>query len=80
MRSSRVPEVHDGVRDATRKRGLPRREAPKSVSVLWALGDPGVNLAVRDAHEHAVVAALGFVERNAAFTRRGAGSGSPHRR
>ncbi|MEO8691985.1 MAG: MobF family relaxase, partial [Acidimicrobiales bacterium] len=47
--------------------------APKSVSVLWALGDPGVNLAVRDAHQHAVDAALGYIERNAAFTRRGHG-------
>ena len=47
--------------------------APKSVSVLWALGDPGVNLAVRDAHEHAVNAALDYLEREATFTRRGHG-------
>ncbi|MEO8698311.1 MAG: MobF family relaxase, partial [Acidimicrobiales bacterium] len=47
--------------------------APKSVSVLWALGDPGVNLAVRDAHQRAVDAALDYIERNAAFTRRGHG-------
>ena len=45
--------------------------APKSVSVLWALGDPGVNLAVRDAHQRSVDAALDYIERNAAFTRRG---------
>ncbi|HUP75541.1 MAG TPA: MobF family relaxase [Acidimicrobiales bacterium] len=47
--------------------------APKSVSVLWALGDPGVNLAVADAHQRAVDAALDYIERNAAFTRRGHG-------
>ena len=41
--------------------------APKSVSVLWALGDPGVNLAVRDAHQRAVDAALDYIERNASF-------------
>ena len=45
--------------------------APKSVSVVWALGDPGVNLAVRDAHETAISAAVDYLERNAAFTRRG---------
>jgi conjugative relaxase-like TrwC/TraI family protein len=47
--------------------------APKSVSVLWALGDPGVNLAVRDAHEHAIDSALAYLEREATFTRRGHG-------
>jgi conjugative relaxase-like TrwC/TraI family protein len=47
--------------------------APKSVSVLWALGDPGVNLAVRDAHEAAVAAAVDYMERHAAFGRRGHG-------
>ena len=45
--------------------------APKSVSVLWALGDPGVNMAVRDAHERAIDAALAYLEREATFTRRG---------
>ena len=47
--------------------------APKSVSVMWALGDPGVNLAVREAHEHSVSAALEYLEREATFTRRGHG-------
>ena len=47
--------------------------APKSVSVMWALGDPGVHLAVRDAHERAVDAALEYLEREATFTRRGHG-------
>jgi conjugative relaxase-like TrwC/TraI family protein len=47
--------------------------APKSVSVMWALGDPGVHLAVRDAHEHAVNAALDYLDREATFTRRGHG-------
>ncbi len=47
--------------------------APKSVSVLWALGDPTVSVAVRDAHDAAVAAAVGFLEREGAFTRRGWG-------
>lgn len=45
--------------------------APKSVSVVWALGDPGVNLAVRDVYEAAIGAAVDYLERNAVFTRRG---------
>ncbi|MBS3942001.1 MAG: relaxase domain-containing protein [Actinobacteria bacterium] len=45
--------------------------APKSVSLLWALADPEVARQVRDAHDAAVVAALDYLERNAAYTRRG---------
>ncbi|WP_278315036.1 MobF family relaxase [Lolliginicoccus levis] len=45
----------------------------KSVSVLWALGDGRVREAVEAAHHDAVADALGWLEREAAFTRRGAG-------
>lgn len=45
--------------------------APKSVSLLYAIGDPGVARAARDAHDHAVREALGYVEREACFVRRG---------
>ncbi len=61
---------------------LPRRElrvpgfditfsAPKSVSLLFGLGDAAVQSAVGDAHESAVRAAFGYLERQAAFSRRG---------
>ncbi len=45
--------------------------APKSVSVLWALGDPDTAAAVIAAHEVAVDAAVRYVERNALRSRRG---------
>ena len=44
--------------------------APKSVSLLWAFGTAQVAAAVSIAHVEAVEAALGFVERHAAVTRR----------
>lgn len=47
--------------------------APKSVSVLYGLGDERVSREVRDAHEAAVDAALGYMERHAAVARRGHG-------
>ncbi|MFN8160889.1 MAG: MobF family relaxase [Solirubrobacterales bacterium] len=47
--------------------------APKSVSLLWALGDPGISAPIRDAHERSIDAALGYLERQACWTRRGAG-------
>ena len=46
---------------------------PKTVSVLWALGDAAVSSAVLCAHEAAVEEALAFLEDHAAFTRRGHG-------
>jgi conjugative relaxase-like TrwC/TraI family protein len=46
---------------------------PKTVSVLWALGDQAVSSAVLSAHEAAVEKALAFLEDHAAFTRRGHG-------
>jgi conjugative relaxase-like TrwC/TraI family protein len=45
--------------------------APKSVSVLWATADEATVARIRDAHERSVEAALGFLEREAAFTRLG---------
>src|SRR5215211_749093 len=45
--------------------------APKSVSVLWATADDRTARLIRDAHERSVEAALGFLEREAAFTRVG---------
>ena len=47
--------------------------APKSVSLLWGLGDRTVGAQVMAAHDAAVDAAVGYLERTAAFTRRGAG-------
>ncbi len=47
--------------------------APKSVSVLWALGDGDVAAAVREAHDAAVAATVGFLDRHAAFSRTGHG-------
>ncbi|MCZ3390035.1 MAG: relaxase domain-containing protein [Actinomycetia bacterium] len=48
--------------------------APKSASVLWALGDPKTQAAVLAAHRAAVEQALTFVEEQALFTRIGARS------
>ena len=47
--------------------------APKSVSIMHALTEPDLSLQVRDAHDHAVIAALEWLERNACVVRRGAG-------
>jgi conjugative relaxase-like TrwC/TraI family protein len=47
--------------------------APKSVSLLWALADPNVSQQVRQAHDVAVIAALDYLERHAAYARRGKG-------
>ena len=45
--------------------------APKSVSVLFGLGDPEIAAAVRDAHKESVDAAFGYLDRHAARSRRG---------
>lgn len=47
--------------------------APKSVSVLWAVGDGDTRRAIQRAHEEAVKAALNYVEDVAGITRRGRG-------
>jgi len=45
--------------------------APKSVSVVWAVGGGDIGLEVRDAHDAAVRAALAYLEEHAAFSRTG---------
>jgi conjugative relaxase-like TrwC/TraI family protein len=47
--------------------------APKSVSVLFAIGDAGLSRALVEAHEGAVGAALDYLEREACRVRRGRG-------
>ena len=47
--------------------------APKSVSVLFAVGEPALAGALVEAHESAVDAALGYLEREACRVRRGRG-------
>jgi conjugative relaxase-like TrwC/TraI family protein len=46
--------------------------APKSVSVVYGIGDRTVSPVVRAAHDEAVREALGYLERHATWTRRGA--------
>jgi conjugative relaxase-like TrwC/TraI family protein len=47
--------------------------APKSVSLLFGIGDDDVRRAIQGAHDHAVREALAYVERESGVTRRGAG-------
>jgi conjugative relaxase-like TrwC/TraI family protein len=47
--------------------------APKSVSVLFGVGGHRIRAEVRHAHDRAVAAAFGYLERNAAGSRRGRG-------
>ena len=47
--------------------------APKSVSVLFAIGEPALAGALVEAHESAVDAAVGYLERAACRVRRGRG-------
>ncbi len=47
--------------------------APKSVSIAWALGDQHTAGQVQAAHDAGVKAAVGYLERHALRTRRGAG-------
>jgi conjugative relaxase-like TrwC/TraI family protein len=47
--------------------------APKSVSLLWALGDRETFAAIIAAHERSLEAALDYMQREARWTRRGAG-------
>ena len=43
----------------------------KSISLLWALGDPRVKAAVEEAHRQAVDETLGYIEDELTYTRRG---------
>jgi conjugative relaxase-like TrwC/TraI family protein len=47
--------------------------APKSVSLLWALGGSPLGAEVKQAHAAAVESALGYMQREACWTRRGKG-------
>src|SRR6266536_2055627 len=47
--------------------------APKSVSLLYALGGPRVSATAQEGHRRALAAALGYRERHAAVARRGQG-------
>jgi len=47
--------------------------APKSVSLLWALGDPKTSAAALKAHERSIDAALTYMQSEACWTRRGKG-------
>ena len=47
--------------------------APKSVSVVWALGDASTRKAVEECHRLAVMEAIRYVEEEALLTRRGRG-------
>ena len=47
--------------------------APKSVSVLFGIGDPTTQSTIHDAHARAVTQAFAYFERSTAFARRGAG-------
>jgi conjugative relaxase-like TrwC/TraI family protein len=66
---------------ATLGRIVPRRvpgfdltfSAPKSVSVLFGVGDDELRGVIQDAHDQAVHEALVYVEREAGVTRRGTG-------
>ncbi|HUY61343.1 MAG TPA: MobF family relaxase [Candidatus Dormibacteraeota bacterium] len=52
--------------------------APKSVSVVWALGDPATRAALEAAHDRAVAVGLAHVERHAALVRRRVGGAIRH--
>jgi len=47
--------------------------APKSVSLSWALASPETQAAVLTAHERSIDAALGYLQREACWARRGHG-------
>jgi conjugative relaxase-like TrwC/TraI family protein len=48
--------------------------APKSVSLTWALGGPEAAAEVKAAHQRSVEVALGYMQREACWTRRGTDS------
>jgi conjugative relaxase-like TrwC/TraI family protein len=52
-----------------------RFSAPKSVSLLWAIGSKDVQATILQAHDYAIGEALGYLERHACFVRRGHGGG-----
>jgi conjugative relaxase-like TrwC/TraI family protein len=50
-----------------------RFSAPKSVSLLWAIGSKEVQATILRGHDHAIGEALAYLERHACFVQRGAG-------
>jgi conjugative relaxase-like TrwC/TraI family protein len=50
-----------------------RFSAPKSISLLWAIGSPEVQASILRGHDHAIGEALGYLERHACFVQRGRG-------
>ncbi len=64
-----------------RSRGAPVRiaafdatfSAPKSVSILWGVGDDRTRQPIQAAHDASVSAAMGYLESEAALARRGSG-------
>ena len=50
-----------------------RFSAPKSLSLLWAIGSPEVRHAAEDIHAEAVAAGMAYLERTACWVRRGKG-------
>jgi conjugative relaxase-like TrwC/TraI family protein len=50
-----------------------RFSAPKSLSLLWAIGSPEVRHAAEDIHAEAVAAGIAYLERTACWVRRGKG-------
>ena len=74
---ARDPKTGDELRRTKRQR-VPGYDlafrAPKSVSLLWALGDDATTAVVRDAHDQAVRSAVGYLQDHAAFARRGRAS------
>jgi conjugative relaxase-like TrwC/TraI family protein len=80
--AGRAPWSDEALRDwqsRTRVAGFDLTfSAPKSVSVIFGVGDPAVAAAVRRGHERAVAEALGYLERSAAAVRRGHGGATVH--
>jgi conjugative relaxase-like TrwC/TraI family protein len=56
-----------------------RFSAPKSVSLLWAIGSEDVQATVLRTHDYAVGEAIGYLERHACFVRRGSGGAAIER-
>src|SRR3954453_5549763 len=81
VRLDRVLAGDDPASGAPLGRVVPRRvpgfdltfSAPKSVSVLYGVGDDELRATIQGAHDRAVREALAYVERHAGVTRRGAG-------
>lgn len=72
-----IGELLLGMRGVPAKGSVPGFDltfsAPKSVSLLWALGGPVPAAEVSSAHKRSVEAALAYMQREACWTRRGAG-------